>query len=561
MTVVVAGTALLAAPLLTAPLGAQVSTPADSARAHPISLDEAVRTAERQSKVLRIAQNAVTRAKGGQYQARSQLLPQLGVSANYTRTLKSQFSGLFGSSSDTSHVVQGPPGPCDQYLLDSSSPTSARVGGLEQYARCVSAGNNSSTGGLNFSNLPFGQANAYTIGLSGTQNLFTGGRVSGQVAAANAGKRSADIEWTAQRAQLRLDATQAYYDAALSDRLLSIAQATLKQTEDLLKQTQLQKQVGNTSEFDLLRATVARDNQRPVVIQRQSDRDIAYLRLKQLLNLPLDEPVTLVTSIDDSTVAPPGVDLVRAVTPDTTTEHRAIVREANENVSAQRGLLKVARSQRIPSLQLSTAYGGVAYPTGGLPAASDFRANWTVTLATSFPLFTGGRIRGDELIAQANLRDAQDRLQQSREYAALDARVALNGLRQAEATFDASRGTAEEAQRAYEIADVRYREGVSTQLELNDARNQLSQALANRALAARNLLVARVKLALLPDLPLQTQGVGQGTISSGAAGASGVGQGAGASGQQGMQGTQNTQGAQGGQSTAGAATIPGTASF
>jgi outer membrane protein TolC len=60
----------------------------------------------------------------------------------------------------------------------------------------------------------------------------------------------------------------------------------------------------------------------------------------------------------------------------------------------------------------------------------------------------------------------------------------------------------EQATRAYEIAELRYREGVSTQLELSDARLLLAQAQVNRAQAARDLQVARARLALLPDLPL-----------------------------------------------------------
>jgi hypothetical protein len=64
---------------------------------------------------------------------------------------------------------------------------------------------------------------------------------------------------------------------------------------------------------------------------------------------------------------------------------------------------------------------------------------------------------------------------------------------------------------------VRYKEGISTQLELNDARILLEQAVTNRALAARNLQVARVKLALLPDLPLQTTGATQSQAQSQAA--------------------------------------------
>jgi outer membrane protein TolC len=55
---------------------------------------------------------------------------------------------------------------------------------------------------------------------------------------------------------------------------------------------------------------------------------------------------------------------------------------------------------------------------------------------------------------------------------------------------------------------VRYREGLSTQVELNDSRLLLQQASANAALAVRNMQVARMRVALLRDLPL-----GVGTIS------------------------------------------------
>jgi outer membrane protein len=115
------------------------------------------------------------------------------------------------------------------------------------------------------------------------------------------------------------------------------------------------------------------------------------------------------------------------------------------------------------------------------------------------------------------VRDAQARYDQLREFAALDSRVTINDLLQARAAWQASLGTAEQASRAYSIAEVRYREGISTQLELNDARILLEQAVANRALAARNLQVARVKLELLPDLPLQGTGATQAQAQSQAA--------------------------------------------
>jgi outer membrane protein TolC len=49
---------------------------------------------------------------------------------------------------------------------------------------------------------------------------------------------------------------------------------------------------------------------------------------------------------------------------------------------------------------------------------------------------------------------------------------------------------------------LRYKEGISTQLELQDSRLALQLAQANRAMAARDVQIARARLALLPNLPL-----------------------------------------------------------
>ena len=303
--------------------------------------------------------------------------------------------------------------------------------------------------------------------------------------------------------------TQAYYDAALADRLVAITDASFTQTESVLKQVQLNKNVGSVSEFELLRAQVTRDNQKPQVIQRRSDREVAYLRLKQLLNLPLDRPLILTTSIEDTSGLPAGIHMAGLTVssydmPDTATADRAAVRQAGEAVRAEEQLLSVARAGRLPSLSLTSQYGAVAYPTNGIPGRSDFRANWTVGVSAQVPLFTGGRLRGDEMVAQANLAESRARLQQVREFASLDARVAINALNQATAAWEASRGTAEQATKAYTIAEVRYKEGISTQLELSDSRLLLEQSNGNRALAARNLQIARMKLALLSNLPLQS---------------------------------------------------------
>jgi outer membrane protein len=249
---------------------------------------------------------------------------------------------------------------------------------------------------------------------------------------------------------------------------------------------------------------VTRDNQRPVVIQRRADRDVAYLRLRQILNLP-SEAMTLTSDLGDSTALP--MEQVNALVPspgDTNPEVRAAVRQAGEQVEAQRGQLKSAKGGRWPSVSVTSTFSQFAYPSDAVPSGDDFLTDWAVGIGLSVPLFTGGRLGGETRVAKANLQDAELRLSQTRKLARLDSRSTSTQLGAALAAWEASAGTVEQAQRAYEIAELRYREGLSTQTELLDARVALEQAQVTRAQAARDLQVAKMRLALLPALPLAT---------------------------------------------------------
>jgi outer membrane protein TolC len=414
------------------------------------------------------------RAVGTEMVSRSGLFPQLSGTADYTRTLRSQFDGLF-----------------------NNVPSSGQDEGLQ--------------------NLPFGQRNQYTLGLSLSQFLFDGGQTAARLRASRSRRRSAEINVDSSRAETLLDVTSAYFDALLSDRLVAIAEASLAQQEELLRQTTVAFQVGDKSELEQLQARVSRDNQVPQVIQSRSRRQEAYLRLKQLLNVPLEDDLRLTTALEEQPArfaAPASLS----------TDARAPVRQAQEEVQANQHLLAGARAERLPTISLSSRYSPVAYPANGLPQYGDFREDWTVSLSLSIPILTGGRIVGDQLVARGNLSEAQARLKQAREAAELDVRTSQLDLADALAILKSNESTVEEARRGYEIAQLRYREGISSQIELQNARLLFEQAEANRAQAQRNLQVARARLALIRDLPLTAAG------SQAAAQASGASTGAASSG-------------------------------
>ena len=468
-------------PTITAGGAIRTENPVTPSASRPLSLDEALRLAEERSEGVRIARAGVLRARGQQYQARSQYMPQFNGAVTFVKTLQSQFdalSKLGGGGPDTS----------------SSSIANSPIAKI------------------------FAARQTLTLGINGQWNLFAGGRVVAANRIAGASRRSAEIGLASALASLKLQVTEAYYDAALAEQLSTIADSALAQSERTLSQVTLAKNVGNTSEFEMLRAQVTRDNQRPTVIQRRTQRDIALLRLKQLLDIPADDSITLASALSDTSsivsfAADVGVN--DGMSADTSAEGRAQVRQVAEAVRVQQNQFRIARAQRLPGLALSTQYGRIAYPSNGLPAWDAYYPNWTVTATLSVPLFTGGRITGDEMVARANLTEARENYQQTKELAALDSRQAIADLEQAVAAWKASSGTSEQAAKAYRIAEVRYNEGISTQLELSESRLLLEQAAANRASAARNLKVAQVRLALIRDLPL-------GTVTQGAAGAAGA---------------------------------------
>ncbi|CAN5655102.1 hypothetical protein BH18ACI5_BH18ACI5_27380 [soil metagenome] len=276
----------------------------------------------------------------------------------------------------------------------------------------------------------------------------------------------------------------------------------MAQAEATVQQVQSAFDAGAQPEFELLRARVTRDNQRPVVIRRRADRDIAMLRVKQLLDLPPDYDLRLVAPLEGP-VPPPTAfpDRVAAA------EKSVVVTDAGARTAVQevgpapRGLsarrTRRAASSGIADIQLQQRRVSVrGAPDRGLPHQLDSGRG---SECSGVDRRTPARI-GDGVTRRTRLRTA----------------ATATGARAGLARGPFGRGGADccprcarrqrrndrTGERAFDIAGVRFQSGVSTQLELSDARLSLQQAEANRAQAARDLQVARARIALLPELPL-----------------------------------------------------------
>lgn len=454
-----------------------------------LSLEAALVLARDRSEQVEVAEAGLERARGQRMQARSGFFPEVIGSVAYTRTFASEFEdlGSFGEG-----------GAPDAEAPDGEPPEGEAPGG-------------EAPGGLGeFGDLPFGRENTWNIGLTVTQILYAGGRIRAQTAIAEAGQDVAALDLLQARAQVLHDAARSYFDAQLAAEFAEIASSGVALARTTLEQTRVGYEVGAVPEFDVLRAQVEVDNRSMDLVVANRQREIAELRLRQLVEIPPGTPLVLTTPLAvEADPSRPALDLAR-IPPDLDATDRAAVRQADLRVEIAEAGVRVARSQWYPTVAATFNAGLVAYPEGILPPLDPgaWRENVTAGVSLQVPLFTGFRIRGEVIAARADRAESEALRDQTGELAALDAATAWADLEAAEATFEATEGTAAVAERAFEIAQLRYEQGVGSQIELQDALLQLQQARANRAQAIRDLLLARVRLALLPALPLQAASAG-----------------------------------------------------
>jgi outer membrane protein TolC len=340
-----------------------------------------------------------------------------------------------------------------------------------------------------FKNSPFGAANTWNVELKATQLLWSGGKVGAGLKGAKAYRRGANAQADETAADITFRVKRAYLDAAVATRLVQIARAGYEQARDHLTQVQRFQQAGTRAEYDLLRAQVDVANQEPIVVAAENGQTLALLELRRLVNVPTDRPLELTTPL----LAPDGtlpVAIIDSLAPAT----RSATAAADAAVALRQQMVRVARADRLPTLSVGTTLSNQAFPQEVSPFDARFRRNWNAEVRLSVPLFLGLRTVGSVRRAEAVLEQARAERDQVVEQVALDVAQARAELDRAQALVGARRATVRQAQRAQHLASVRYANGMSTQLEVTDARLLAQQAETNEVQAARDYLYALAQL-------------------------------------------------------------------
>jgi outer membrane protein TolC len=449
----------------------RAGNPADSAQ---MSLEDALRRALGKSEEVQLARAAVELAGADVTVTRAQVLPQVNASLNYTRTYFTPFN------------VRAAPTPDSmKFQPDSMASILERLRYIEQNAGKAALG---SLGGL-FGNLPLGRPNTYVATITGTQVLYSGGRTGAALRIASDYKRAAQSEFTEQVSQIAMQVRTSYVRAALAQQLESIAQTALDQALAFQAQQKLRLDAGTASELDLLRAEVSAENLRPQLVDARNAAEVAALDLKRLIDVPLTQPLRLTTALD----APAALQADTLSEPDPTrvSAQRAAVAVAERQVAIRQQQVSIARGSYLPQVDLRVNYGAQNLPNTTFGFTNNpWNKDVSAGIGVSLPLFTGFRRGAEMQQAQIELTKARLQLGQLKESVQLQYQQARGERQRALSTIAARQRTVEQAQRVHDLTVLRFERGLSTQLEVSDARLALLQARTNVAQAIADFHIA-----------------------------------------------------------------------
>jgi outer membrane protein len=328
-------------------------------------------------------------------------------------------------------------------------------------------------------------ATAWGYGLTASQPLFDAGSWYQARAGRQAAASQAELE-RSTRLDVVLGARTAWYLAASAGDLVQVAKETLGNREAHLKQIEAFVRVGTRPEIDLAQARADRASARVDLIVAENTFATAHAELNRAMGIAASTDYALAPA---EHVALPGEEgsidelLAEALGSRPDVAARARRREA------QASTLRQAQGGWLPTL---TAVAG-ASERG--PAADQTAGSWTLGLNLGWSLLEGGRTlgRANEARAQIDAIDADD--EGFRQAIRLELEQARLGVRSAKGALEATAESLASARERLRLAEARYRAGLGSGLELNDAQVAVTTAAAQEVRARFALDSARAQLA------------------------------------------------------------------
>lgn len=322
-----------------------------------------------------------------------------------------------------------------------------------------------------FGSIPFSSTDATNVPLAALQyTLFDGGVTAARVGQAAAGLAMAEGQAHEARAATIAAVSKSYFGLLAAIRMARVAQRAVSLAKSHVTQARELLANGQIPRADLLRAQAELADQHVQALQAEDGVQMAQLELARVLHAPLS---TRYLPTDHLALDPPHFDLPSLLI--SARAHRGEYIAARAALLAAQRAVAVASGGDAPQITLTVADGNTQ------PAVvSGFHNQFSVGLSAAWTLFDGGYTAGRVAAARTSVEQAKLGVDALREGIGVQVRGAYLGVQTATAGVSAARRFVRFADESLRLARVRYRGGVTTALEMQDA--QLRDRSARQAL-------------------------------------------------------------------------------
>jgi outer membrane protein TolC len=278
--------------------------------------------------------------------------------------------------------------------------------------------------------------------------------------------------------------TDRYLQTVTAANRIAAVQAQVATAEGLLKLATDLRNAGVTPGIDVVRAKVQLRAQQQRLIVAQNAFAKQKLQLARAIGIPSAQPIEL--SDTDTTVPRPALTLEQAL--QRASASRTDYQAALARVRAAESDYRAARTDALPSLHVNADYGAL----GASP--SDARRTYSVSGTVQVPVFDAGRRKSRLIETAAGLRERQAAAADFADRIASDVRSAFLDVQAAEQQLAVSREQVDLANQELGLAQTRFSAGVTSNLEVIQAQDEVATATENEMASAYAFNAAKAAL-------------------------------------------------------------------
>ena len=314
-----------------------------------------------------------------------------------------------------------------------------------------------------------------SIGL-GVQASWEADLFGGKAAASSAAQARLDgaqAAWHDARVTIAAEVATQYLNQRNCEAQLFIVEADAKSRADSAQLADLTAKAGFSAPAtaQLARASAADAAARVTELRTQCQRDV--LILAALIGVPLAEVQAVVKQnppIANDLIDKSALFSISTLPADIIAQ-RPDVFQAEREVAASSGDVTSTDALRLPRLSLSGSIGAAKISSGGFTSEG---ATWSIgPLAITLPLYDGGARAANVQAAQARYEAAVVQYRSKARQAVAEVEIALLNLQSTASRQGDSQAAAQGYRASFNATQARYRSGLASLVELEDARRTL----------------------------------------------------------------------------------------